>query len=65
MLLQTQSDVGVFGGIAGGIINGDLRKRNLLGAFAGNIAVGDGLVTQIIQRHRIHVMPCAAGIEHE
>lgn len=44
--MQAQGDVGVFGGVAGGIVQADLGERDLLGALAANVFVLDGVVAR-------------------
>jgi hypothetical protein len=36
-LVQAQGDVGVFGGVRAGLLQGDLVEGQLLGAFAGDV----------------------------
>ena len=46
------------------MFQGNLIKRQLLGAFAGDVFKGDGLFAQILQRQRIHIMARGGGVEH-
>jgi hypothetical protein len=63
--MQTQGDVGILGGVAGGVVERDLRERDLLGALAGDIGVLDRVVAQIPPGQRIHVVATGAGVPDE
>ena len=55
-LMQPQRDVGIFGGIGGGLVQFDLVEGELLDPLAGNLFEGDGLHPQILLGQGIHVM---------
>ena len=56
MLVQAQGDVGVLGGVTARAVDGDGAERYLLRALAGDVFVADGLVAEILQRQRVHVV---------
>lgn len=63
--MQAQGDVGVLGGVAGGVFQADLGERDLLGALAADVFVLDGVVAEIALGQAVHVVAGTAGIEHE
>ena len=62
--MQAQGDVGIFSRIVTGIFNGNLAERYLLGALTGDILIVRGLVAEIFQRQRIHVVAAAGAVKH-
>ena len=63
--MQAQGDVGVLGGVAGGIVDGDLGERDLLRALAGHVLELDGVVAEVALRQRVHVVAAGAGVPDE
>ncbi len=64
VLMQSQRDVGILGGIRPGLLDGHLRERNLLGAFAGHIFVVNGGMAEVFQRQRVHVVTRCGAVQH-
>src|SRR3546814_885249 len=63
--MQAQGDVGIFRGVTRGDVDRHRRERDLLRALAGDVGVGQRLVTQVAHRQRIHVVARRGGVEHE
>ena len=63
--VQAQGHVGVLRGIAGGIVQRDLREQDLLGALARDFLVLDRVVAQVAFGQAVHVVAAAAGVQHE
>ena len=55
----------VLGGVAGRVVERDLREQDLLGALAGDIGVLDRVVAEVALGQRIHVVAAGGGVEHE
>ena len=55
-LVQAQRDVGVLGGIFGGLVDRHLAEGDLLGALAGDVFVVNGADAEITLRGRVHVV---------
>ena len=63
-VVQAQRDVGVFGGVAAGGVEVDLRERDLLGALAGHVLVVDRLVAEMALGQRVHVVARRGRVQH-
>ena len=61
--VQMQGDIGVFGGIARGLLDIDLLETNLGRALACDLLVGDGSTIQVALGQRVHAMG-SMGLEH-
>ena len=62
--MDLQRDVRVFGGIGPGLLERHLVEGDLLGALAGHVLEVDGLAAEELQRHVVHVVARADGVEH-
>ena len=67
-MMDPEGDIGIFSGIGSGLLQVDLVEGELLGTFAGDVFVVDGLVTQQPEGEVIHVMALGriqhVGFEH-
>ncbi len=63
-LVQTQGNVGVFGGVGSCLIQSNLIKGQLLGTFTGDLFKVNGFVAQVFQRQAVHIVFGGDGIQH-
>ncbi len=61
---QPQRDVGILGGIGGGLVDGGLVEADLALALAADLLVLDRRVLQPALGERVHAVRRGAGIEH-
>jgi len=61
---EAEGDVGIFGGVISGLVEGDAGKADEILAGAGDFGKRDGLVTEMALGERIHAVRAATGIEH-
>ena len=62
--VQAQRDIGILRGVVAGLRDADLFERNLLGALAGHVLVGDRGHAEVMACQRVHVMPAGRAIQH-
>lgn len=63
-MVEAQGDIRVFGGIGPRLLHGHLVKTHLFGTLTGHVFVVDGLVIEVLERKRIHVVTGTGGIHH-
>ncbi len=69
LLMQTQTDIGILGGIGPGLLQRHLGEGDLLGPLARHLLIADGRVTEIELGDAVHVMAGGdtvvdIGLEH-
>ena len=63
-LVQTQGDVSILSGVRPGLVQRHLVEGQLALTLAGNILIVDSLVSQVLERQRIHVVPRTGAVQH-
>ena len=62
--MQPQGNVGIFGRIRRRLFEVHLIKGQLLGTFAGNVLVMNGLDAEVVASGRVHVVSRCHAVEH-
>ena len=62
-LMQAQRDLGILSGIGTGVLQGHFVERQLVLAFARHLFKRNGLVAEILERQRVHVMARPGAVE--
>ena len=62
--MQAQSNLRIFRRIGRGIVYRDLAEIDLLGPFACHLLITDGLVTQIFECQRVHIVTGGGTVQH-
>ena len=63
MIMKSKGNIGIFGGISAGSLDGNGCKRDLFSAFAGHVLIGDGLGVEVMGGQGIHVVTTSGAVE--